>query len=238
MPDQSFEIPRNWTFERADVAAGFDRHVREQLPWYEMATNAISHIARHYIPERGLVYDIGASTGNVGNALDLTLRDRHAEFIALESSAHMAEQYRGPGQILNVDASKFIYEPFDLAVAFLVLMFMPPEDRVRLIAELRRKVKPGGAIVVFDKTEAVSGYPATVFARLTLAGKVAAGVEPNEIVAKELSLGGVQRPINPQILGHDAIEWFRFGEFAGWLIQGPSEGMQQQCFQALDTEKR
>jgi tRNA (cmo5U34)-methyltransferase len=223
LPEDTFVIPRNWTFENASVAAGFDRHVREQLPWYEMATNAIAHIARHYIPDRGLVYDIGASTGNVGNALALTLKDRHAEFIALEAAAHMAEQYRGPGQIINADASKFIYEPFDLAVCFLVLMFIPAEDRVRLLAELRRKVKPGGAIVVFDKTEACAGYPATVFARLTLAGKVAAGVEASEIVAKELSLGGVQRPINPAILGPDAIEWFRFGEFAGWLIPGPKE---------------
>lgn len=218
--DTSFEIPSNWTFERADIARGFDRHVREQLPFYDLATNAIAHISRHYIPQRGLVYDIGASTGNVGNALSATLKDRHAEFVAIESSTHMAEQYRGPGRIVNADASCFEFEPFDLAVCFLVLMFIPTEDRTRLINELRRHVKPGGAIIVFDKTEAVSGYPATVFARLTLAGKVAAGVDPSEIVAKELSLGGVQRPINPSILGTDAIEWFRFGEFAGWLIEG------------------
>lgn len=215
-----FDIPRNWTFENSDVARGFDRHVREQLPFYEMATDAISHIGRHYIPANGLVYDIGASTGNVGNALSLTLKDRYAEFVAIESSLQMVEQYRGPGRIVHADAASYDYEPFDLAVSFLTLMFIPVDQRIALIQRLRSSIKPGGAIVIFDKCQAVTGYPATIMARMTLAGKVAAGVDPAEIVAKELSLGGVQRPINPTILGSDAIEWFRFGEFAGWLIEG------------------
>lgn len=223
-PAVSFEIPRNWTFERSDVARGFDRHVREQLPWYEMATNAIAHIARHYIPRGGLVYDIGASTGNVGNALRETIKDRHADFVAIEAAMHMVEQYRGPGRVIHANAAAYDFAPFDLAIAFLTLMFLSVEERVQLLATLRARVRPGGAIVIFDKTLAVSGYPATVLARLTLAGKLAAGVDPQEIVAKEISLGGVQRPIHPGLVGPDAIEWFKFGEFAGWIIEGPCEG--------------
>jgi tRNA (cmo5U34)-methyltransferase len=81
-------------------------------------------------------------------------------------------------------------------------------------------VKPGGAIVVFDKCQPVTGYPATVMQRLTLAGKVSAGVDSREIIAKELSLAGAQRPIAPSELPRGAVEIFRFGEFAGWLIEG------------------
>ena len=71
------QIPKNWTFENTSVAQNFDKHVREQLPFYDLATNAISHIARHYIQENKLVYDIGASTGNIGNS------DKTKEFIEL-----------------------------------------------------------------------------------------------------------------------------------------------------------
>ena len=60
----------------SNVARGFDRHVREQLPWYDLATNAILHVARHYIPQDGLVYDFGASTGNIGRALAPILKER------------------------------------------------------------------------------------------------------------------------------------------------------------------
>ena len=37
---------------------------------------------------------------------------------------------------------------------------------------------------------------------------------------EELSLSGVPRPLYRGELGPDAVEVFRFGDFAGWLIGG------------------
>jgi len=195
MSQDQIAIPRNWTFEKAEIAAAFDRHVREQLPWYDLATGAIAHIARHYIPAGGLVYDIGASTGNIGRALSETLKDRRARLVAIEAAAEMVVRYDGPGEVIQADAMAFDFEPFDLGVCFLLLMFLPVSRRAAFVQKLRQRIKPGGALIIFDKCEAATGYPATVLWRLTLAGKVSAGVDPAEIVAKELSLGGVQRPI-------------------------------------------
>ena len=31
----------SWTFESKEVAKNFDKHVREQLPWYDMLTDAV-----------------------------------------------------------------------------------------------------------------------------------------------------------------------------------------------------
>jgi tRNA (cmo5U34)-methyltransferase len=216
------DIPSNWTFETAGVAAGFDRHVREQLPWYDLATNAITHIARHYIPDGGLVYDLGASTGNIGRAIAPVLSDRRARLIGIEPSAEMVKRYEAPGEIVCSKAEDIDYEGFDFAVVFLTLMFIEPRKRVQLMNRLRHACRPGGAIVVFDKLEPAAGYLSTVFYRLTLAGKRAAGVTPEEIVEKELSLSGVQRPIVEQQLGGDAYLWFKFGDFAGWLIERPA----------------
>jgi tRNA (cmo5U34)-methyltransferase len=214
------DIPKEWSFENASVAQSFNHHVREQLPWYDLVTGAVAHIARHYIPQGGLVYDIGASTGNIGKALVDTLVQRQAKLVPIEPSAEMCAEYSGPAKenLVQMDACAFDYEPFDVAICYLVMMFMPVGARREFIAKLRASLKPGGAIVIVDKCEAATGYQATVLWRLTLAGKVAAGVEPKQIIAKELSLGGVQRPLDPAILGEDAAEWFRFGEFAGWII--------------------
>lgn len=212
------KIPDEWTFSNEDVAGSFDQHVREQLPWYDLLTAAVAHIARHYIPVNGLVYDIGASTGNIGLSIKSILENRDADLIAIENSPQMAEQYRGPGTVLLGDALECQYEEFDLAICFLVIMFFPPAKRRLFIESLKNRLRPGGAIIIVDKCEAVSGYPATVLWRLALANKVAAGVKAEDIVSKELSLSGVQRPIDPSILGKEAIEYFRFGEFAGWLI--------------------
>jgi tRNA (cmo5U34)-methyltransferase len=74
MTADGLKIPTDWTFKNADVAAGFDDHVREQLPWYDIATASVAHVIRHYLPDGGLMYDIGASTGNIGRAVADTLR--------------------------------------------------------------------------------------------------------------------------------------------------------------------
>jgi tRNA (cmo5U34)-methyltransferase len=215
------KIPKAWTFEGSEIAAHFDQHVREQLPWYDLTTGVVAHIARHYIPQGGLVYDIGASTGNIGAAIASILHDRSATFIALDSAAAMADQYHGPGALTVADALTYQFQPFDFATCFLTLMFIPPAARGGLIARLRAQMNPGAALVIFDKCQPVGGYIATVMSRLALAGKAAAGVNPSEIIEKELSLSGVQRPLDPDELGSDAQEVFRFGDFAGWVIEAP-----------------
>lgn len=215
------KIPHDWTFETTEVADGFDRHVREQLPWYDMATGAIAHIARHYIPEGGLVYDIGAATGNIGRAIAPTLESRNARLIAIEPSAAMAANYRGPGEVVVQKAETYPFEPFDLGILFLTMMFVSPSKRRALIGTLRHWCQVGGAIIVFDKCEPAAGYLSTVLYRLTLAGKRSAGVPADEILEKELSLSGVQRPVRVEELGQGLLtEWFRFGDFAGWVIEG------------------
>jgi tRNA (cmo5U34)-methyltransferase len=214
-------IPDRWTFKSPEVATHFDQHVREQLPWYEMATAAVAHLGRHYIGQNGLCYDVGASTGNISAALKATLIERRARCVSIEEAPEMAVQFRGHGEIVVADALRHKYEPFDFCVCFLVLMFMPIEARASFVRRLAGLIKPGGALVVFDKIESQPGYLGTALRRLTMSWKVATGTEPADIIRKELSLGGVQRPINPAILGKQAKPFFLFGEFGGWIIESP-----------------
>lgn len=214
-------IPERWTFEDDKVASIFDRHVREQLPWYDLATTAVSQIARHYIGHGGLVYDIGASTGNVGNAIRPTLEERGAQLVAIEGAHEMADRYVGPGRLEIARAETFDYEPFDLAVCFLVLIFMRPDEARALLQRLRSRIVYGGAIIVVERMLPPDSYMSIVSSRLTLAAKLEGGVSPAEIIAKEISLSGVQRPLSRDVLTDlGAVEWFRYGDFAGWVIEG------------------
>tara|TARA_R110000824_G_scaffold55027_4_gene151619 strand:+ start:10679 stop:11326 length:648 start_codon:yes stop_codon:yes gene_type:complete len=213
------KIPTDWTFESVEVATAFDRHVRSQLPWYELATGMVAHIARHYIPRCGTVLDIGCSTGNIGNALKPTLDSRAANFIPIESSKEMADLYNGPNKenLLIDDVTDIEIPEFDVAICFLVLMFIPPERRQELVDRLRASRKKGGAIIIFDKLESPHGYIGTVMWRMALAGKVATGVDPTDIISKELSLMGTQRPLMYDETT-DMTQVFQFGNFAGWVI--------------------
>ena len=215
----TFEIPTDWTFKTRQVADAFDAHVREQLPWYDLASGAAAHVARHYISETGLVYDIGASTGNIGNLIAETLTARKARLIAVDDSEQMAEIYQGPGELLVADATTVDFEPCDVVMLFLVVMFIPVYKRKAFLDGLYECLRPGGAMVVVDKADETCGYLATILRRLTLAGKVATGTSAEDIIAKELSLCGVQRPIDLDDLPGSPVEFFKFGEFTGWLIE-------------------
>ena len=212
-------IPHDWTFKDKHVVDHFDEHVRESLPWYDLATNAVAHFGRHYIPRGGRVYDIGASTGNIGRALEETLKQRSARFCAIEESREMAASYAGPPDLVVADAVGFDYEPFDFAVCFLVLMFLPLSVRASFLTRLRGLIKLGGCILIIDKIQAPPGYLGTAFGRLTLQQKLAVGAKPEAILAKELSLAGYQRPIDPNTMPDSAKTFFQVGEFVGWIIE-------------------
>lgn len=217
----TIDIPQTWTFDTPSVADDFDAHVREQLPWYDLVTNAVVQIGRHYIGESGLVYDIGASNGNIGRALAPLLNERNAHLVAVEASAEMCERYDGPGSVINARAEDGDYDPFDFAVSMLALMFIPPARVAGLLDRLCTAIRPGGALVIVERTLPPPGYLSIVTSRLTLAAKAANGAAADQIVAKELSLAGVQRPLDAPRLLHarGAVEWFRFGDFAGYVIE-------------------
>ncbi len=132
---------KDWTFH--GFAGEFDGHVREQLPWYELASAAMGLIARQYIPKDGKVYDLGASTGNVGRVLAPTLEARGARLTALDECPDMVEAYNAPGRALRADITRFDYKPFDVAVAFLVFMFLAVPARRKLLARLRQQLRAG-----------------------------------------------------------------------------------------------
>lgn len=212
----------DWTFQNRNVADNFDQHVREQLPWYDLATGIVAHVGRHYLPRNGVMYDIGASTGNVTRCLRHEIVSREVEAISIDNSESMRDKWQGLGTFVVDDARTHPYRKYHFGVCFLTLMFLPVADQRELLDRLVKNIADGGALLIFDKTEAATGYIGTVMQRLTLAGKIAHGASYEDVVKKELSLAGVQRPINPQALlaRHGAVEVFRFGEFAGWVIQG------------------
>jgi tRNA (cmo5U34)-methyltransferase len=217
---EKLDIPANWTFKTEEVASKFEAHVREQLPWYELVTKLVGHFARGYIPEGGLVYDIGASTGNIGRELSSTLYARKARLVAIENAESMRKQYDAPGELIIANAEEFPYDCFDVAIAMLSLMFIPVASRGILIRRLVEGLRPGGAIIIVDKLEPEGGYVGAINSRVTMAGKLDSGATPEEIIAKELSLTGVQRPLRRSELPASALEVFRFGDFAGFVIEG------------------
>jgi len=214
-------IPSTWTFHDKSVADNFDTHVRGQLPWYDLATGIVQHFGRHYLANKGRMYDLGASTGNITLSLKAEIENRNVQAISIDNSEEMRDVWRGVGVFEVADVAAYKYEQYDFGVCFLLLMFLSPTEQRNLLHKLTKSIAPGGCLIVFDKTDQFDGYLNTVVHRLTMAGKVSTGVSHEEIIKKELSLAGIQRPIRPdQLLFSElnAKEVFRFGEFCGYVF--------------------
>jgi tRNA (cmo5U34)-methyltransferase len=209
-------IPEQWTFHDRKVAERFDTHVRESLPWYDLATLGVAHFVRAYLPDGGRVLDVGASTGNIGRAIADLLSERDATLVAVDNSVEMMERYDAPGEPVIADIVDFDPPDCDVAVLFLVLMFIDPKRRRGIVERIGRSVRPGGAIIVVDRLPNPEGYLGETIHRLTLRQKKEAGVPLAEIAEKELSLIGRQRPVSPYLFD-DWTEWLRIGEFAGFI---------------------
>ena len=213
------KIPKSWTFKDNQVAKKFDSHVREQLPWYNILTNLVAIVAKHYMPENGIGYDIGASTGNLGNVLKDIIKSRRFNWIGIDNSEQMKAYYRAPGKLEICDAIGYDFQSFDIAVCFLVLMFFPKDKRELWLKNLIEKAKFGAAIIIVDKEELKGGILSTALYRATVLSKLEY-TTAEKILEKESSLCGIQNPLPRDfMLQFGATEIFRFGDFAAWVIE-------------------
>jgi tRNA (cmo5U34)-methyltransferase len=217
---------KSWTFETTEIATGFDDHVREQLPWYDMVTDAVCYIVRNYLTEGNTVVDVGASTGNLIHNLMPLLEERDAKAVAIEKSASMievlGERFKNNARV-HVIGNDILWQnhlPSQVYVVFLTMMFIPVHERERVLNALRANLLKGGVLIVVDKVCDHGGYFSTVLKRLGMHWKIRQGAELGAVTTKEMSLAGVQIPFDPSMLGADAKQFFRMGEFAGWVVEG------------------
>ncbi len=212
------KIPKNWTFQSKEVADNFDDHVVEQLPWYELITSATESIVRQYLPVGGVIYDVGCATGNINRALNDLIMERNARYTGIDNSKEMIKNFNGKGEVILSDALSFDYKSFDICICFLTILFLPFSDHELFIKKLVGKIKKGGCLIIVDKFTPGNGYVSTVFSRLVLKEKLKK-TSADEILTKELSLSGIQRPLNKKYIKDIGVEFFRFCDFSGYIIE-------------------
>jgi len=221
------KIPKSWAFSSDTIAESFDQHVNEQLPWYSLATRVVHHVARHYMAHGSKVIEIGASTGNIQQALQEDLRDRECSYYAVDDCEEMKAFYSGDGELHIKSALDVDYNGCQICIAFLVFMFIKQDKRGALIKRILAELNHGGVMIVVDKFHAscASPYAATVSRRLSMGLKRENGIQPCDIIDKELSLSGVQMPMNESFfeLHEFAYRVFQVGEFQGWVIEKPCD---------------
>lgn len=225
----------DWTFKTDTVVKGFDAHVREQLPWYDHVHDAVTHILRNYVPIGGTILDFGGSTGQlIRSNLEMIL-DRDIGVCCIDNSRAMRDKYWATADELNLSKNVSVHDSlddmdaqhmdeqftahnkFDAVTCILSLMFVPLRQRANIIERLiQYTARNGGVMIVVDKVLPRGGYSGSVLNRMTMAGKLKSGATPDQILRKELSLSGVQIPVDRSNFD-EWVQFFQFGEFHGWF---------------------
>ncbi len=144
------------------------------------------------------------------------LESREVECINVDDSNEMEGLFSGIGKFENHNLCDFNPETYDVTVMFLALMFIPVYRREYLIGQLISKQRKGGALIVVDKFTPANSYLSKTISRMTFLNKLKAGCPKEEVIEKEMSLIGVQRPCDVSLF--DKFErWFQVGEFIGYV---------------------
>jgi len=205
-------------FSFSKIADEFDDHISSQLFWHsDFLNHFLPEIASVFMQTSSIVYDFGASTGNVEVALKEKINERDVEFVAIEKCQEMIKNYKGNKENVSVnDFLKTRLEPFSFATSILALSFIHPSDRVSFIEKVKKRCKKGGAFLILEKMVNHSGYLGVALNRVTWKNKIEQGSSLTNVINKELSLSGVQYPLSDSELDGFDLIW-AYGDFRSYI---------------------
>jgi tRNA (cmo5U34)-methyltransferase len=164
MKDKLFLDPgrRQSSFEfDEDVAAVFDDMLKRSIPFYFEIQNMIADLTDAFAPEKGKVCDLGCSTGTTIKLLSKRLQEKAINFEGYDNSVAMlkkAEINLAKSNLENVslhecDLNQGIkLEKSDVVIMNLVLQFVRPENRERLLSDIYSGLNPSGCLILVEKT--------------------------------------------------------------------------------------
>lgn len=189
-----------WSFA-GPVADHFDTHVARSVPQYAAGHRIITTLAGHFLPPGGTLYDVGCSTGALLAALDTAHQGREVRLIGVDAEPDMVRVARrrftdrADVTIVQADVRALEWRPADVIVAHYCVQFTPVADRPALLAAMHAALRPGGALLWFEKTLAPTPQLQDVMGQAYADHKLSEGYEPAEVLAKARSLRGVLAPL-------------------------------------------
>jgi tRNA (cmo5U34)-methyltransferase len=225
--------PDKWEFDE-EVSRVFDDMLARSIPQYETMREAVTLVASAFLSRYPRVVDIGCSRGEALDSIRALVPPADGQFTGLEISEPMIaaamERFSVDGRvkILEHDLRKTLplHEgTTDVVLSVLTMMFVPVNYRMRLLRDVYRALRRGGALVLVEKVMGEGPDSDDLFTANYHRKKADSGYTPDEIQRKRLSLEGVLVPMTPSWNEHmlrrtgfrDVDCFWRWMNFAGWV---------------------
>lgn len=186
-----------------DTAAVFDDMLARSVPFYSEIERMISEMAADFAVEGTNVYDLGCSTCNTFLGLDPVL-PKTVKFVGVDSSPAMLQRGREKlaqcgftreyEMVLADLNDSFQVTNASVVIMNLVLMFVRPVNRLRLIGSIADGISPGGCLLLVEKTVSKDPKLNRLFIQHYYGCKERQGYSELEIAKKREALENVLIP--------------------------------------------
>ena len=236
---QDVQGDRDFVFDHA-VAAVFDNMISRSVPFYRELLTAEAQLLSRYLGKGELVYDLGCSTGNGVLGLAEAAPGKDLRFIGIDSSEAMLERARENArafrfgssvQFLEGDITDFPLETCGAVLCNYTVQFIRPLKRKSFIASVCRALRPGGVLLLAEKTVSQDPELNRLFIDQGFAYKKSHGYSDLEISRKREALENVLIPFsieeNTAMLREAGFshvspffQWFNFSAFLAVKDEG------------------
>ncbi|GGH96758.1 carboxy-S-adenosyl-L-methionine synthase CmoA [Pseudomonas fluvialis] len=238
LPDRLYATPQaqlgDFAFNE-DVVRVFPDMIKRSVPGYPTIVENIGVLAAHFAQPQSILYDLGCSLGAVSQAMRRHVRSEGCRVVAVDNSAAMisrCQEYLNaqdamyqellPVQVLEADVLTIDFAPTSLVAMNFTLQFIPPEQRLPLLARIRQALLPGGALILSEKLCFADAQQQTLLNDLHIAFKRANGYSELEIAQKRSALENVMKPDSLEVHRQRLLEagfsqvvpWFQCLNFA------------------------
>lgn len=149
----------DWTFDER-VAEVFPDMIQRSVPGYSNIISMIGMLAERFVQPDSRVYDLGCSLGAATLSMRRNIKVAGCNIIAVDNSPAMVERCRRhidafradtPVDVIEADILDINIENASMVVLNFTLQFLEPADRLRLLEQVYRGLRPGGALVLSEK---------------------------------------------------------------------------------------
>ncbi len=216
-----------WTFDQS-VTDAFDDMLTRSVPDIDEMRRGVTALAIDYLPENGVLLDIGCSRGS---ALAQVIEQRpDVSAIGVEISEPMLaaarERFADNAQvtILKHDLREGLPDVrADVTLSILTLQFTPIEYRQNLMSTIREQTSK--ALILVEKVLGATAEINNAMVKAYYDMKRLNGYSDDAIERKRLSLEGVLVPVtaawNEDLIRaagwHSVDSFWRWMNFAGWI---------------------
>jgi tRNA (cmo5U34)-methyltransferase len=192
-----------WSFE--GISEEFDEHVERSVPLYNAGHDLVCKLSDFFLPEDGLVVELGTSTGVLAERfLKFNEGRKKFRYLGLDVVDGMLEKARSRcaafenASFVNEDIRIVETEPTSMFISYYTMQFIHPSYRQEVIDKIYQALEWGGAFMLFEKVRAPDARFQDIMNQLYHEFKIDNGFSEVEIMAKQRSLKGVLEPFSTQ----------------------------------------